>query len=129
MTETLATTTLLDDGRWSDCIFDGSWRAGQGGTAEVTEPATGDALERIGVASPADVERLLLRAEDDPTAEFTVDLIAQQVRSGELVVSATMPASARDALTSGLWDGTGLLLDDFDQVRATAARLPYVAGW
>ena len=62
MTETLATTTLLDDGRWSGCIFDGSWRAGQGGTAEVTEPATGDALERIGVASPADVERSAQRA-------------------------------------------------------------------
>src|SRR6476660_51596 len=79
--------------------------------------------------SPADVERLLSRAEADPTAEFTADLIDLQVRSGDLVVSATMPASARDALTSGLWDGTGLLLDDFDQVRATAARLPYVAGW
>ena len=38
-----------------------------------------------------------------------------------------MPAAARDALTSGLWDGTGLLLEDFEQVRAVAARLPYMA--
>jgi 3-isopropylmalate/(R)-2-methylmalate dehydratase small subunit len=79
--------------------------------------------------SPEDAERLLSRAEADPKAEFVVDIVAQQVRSGELIVSATMPASARDALTSGLWDGTGLLLEDFEQVRATAARLPYVAGW
>ncbi len=79
--------------------------------------------------SPEDVERLLSRAEADPKAEFVVDLVAQEVRSGELIVPATMPASARDALTSGLWDGTGLLLEDFEQVRATAARLPYVAGW
>jgi hypothetical protein len=40
-----------------------------------------------------------------------------------------MPAAARDALTSGLWDATGLLLQDFDRVRETAARLPYVSGW
>ena len=79
--------------------------------------------------SPEDAERLLSRAEADPKAEFVVDLVAQQVRSGDLIVPATMPASARDALTSGLWDGTGLLLEDFEQVRATAARLPYVAGW
>ena len=40
-----------------------------------------------------------------------------------------MPAAARDALVTGLWDGTGLLLEDFDQVRATADRLPYVGGF
>jgi hypothetical protein len=39
-----------------------------------------------------------------------------------------MPPSAHEALTSGLWDGTGLLLDDFDEVRALAGRLPYVTG-
>jgi hypothetical protein len=31
-------------------------------------------------------------------------------------------------LITGLWDGTGLLLADFDQVRALADRLPYVTG-
>jgi hypothetical protein len=39
-----------------------------------------------------------------------------------------MPPAAHDALVTGLWDGTGLLLADFDQVRATADRLPYVTG-
>jgi hypothetical protein len=40
-----------------------------------------------------------------------------------------MPAAARDALTSGLWDGTGLLLQDFHEVRAVASRLPYTRGF
>jgi hypothetical protein len=40
-----------------------------------------------------------------------------------------MPAAARDAFLSGRWDATGLLLDDFEQVQAVAARLPYVSGW
>ena len=34
---------------------------------------------------------------------------------------------ARDSFLDGSWDATGLLLEDFDQVRAVAARLPYVA--
>jgi hypothetical protein len=40
-----------------------------------------------------------------------------------------MPAPARDALTSGLWDGTGMLLENLDQVRSVAARLPYTRGF
>ena len=39
-----------------------------------------------------------------------------------------MPPSAHEALVTGLWDGTGLLLADFDQVRALADTLPYVTG-
>jgi hypothetical protein len=41
---------------------------------------------------------------------------------------ATMPKPAYEALTTGLWDGTGLLLDDFQQVRQLSNRLPYVTG-
>jgi hypothetical protein len=40
-----------------------------------------------------------------------------------------MPPSARDALTSGLWDGTGMLLQNLDQVREVAARLPYTRAF
>jgi 3-isopropylmalate/(R)-2-methylmalate dehydratase small subunit len=39
-----------------------------------------------------------------------------------------MPASARDAFLNGTWDATGMLLDNFAEVEAVAARLPYV-GW
>ena len=40
-----------------------------------------------------------------------------------------MPRSAQEALTSGAWDATGLLLDVPEAVEAVAARLPYVAGF
>ena len=59
---------------------------------------------------------------------LSVDVANLHVSAGERHVAATMPPSAHDALISGLWDGTGLLLDDFDQVRQLAARLPYVSG-
>jgi hypothetical protein len=40
-----------------------------------------------------------------------------------------LPAAARDALITGRWDGLSLLLHDFDQVRAFAAKLPYLRNF
>ena len=78
-------------------------------------------------ASPSAIEQLMVAVEQDPQITLTVDLETMTVGMHSLRESVTMPASARDALTSGLWDGTGLLLHNFDEVRATAARLPYMA--
>ncbi len=78
-------------------------------------------------ASPSAIEQLMVAVEQDPQITLTVDLETMTVAMHSLRESVTMPASARDALTSGLWDGTGLLLQNFDEVRATAARLPYMA--
>ena len=75
-----------------------------------------------------DVERLMAAVERDPALAVDVDVVGLAVRAGGLRVAATMPPSAHEALVSGLWDGTGLLLADFDQVRALADTLPYVTG-
>ncbi len=78
--------------------------------------------------SPEDLARLRAAAAD-ATAEFSVDLSTRRITTGELSVPLTMPEAARDALTSGAWDATGILLADYDDVAATAARLPYIAGF
>ena len=41
---------LLDPQTWSGSIFSGGWREAAGGDQPVTEPATGDELERVGSA-------------------------------------------------------------------------------
>jgi hypothetical protein len=66
--------------------------------------------------------------EADPATVIDVDVVGLRVRSGGITATATMPKAAHEALTTGLWDGTGLLLADFDQVRALADSLPYVTG-
>jgi 3-isopropylmalate/(R)-2-methylmalate dehydratase small subunit len=81
------------------------------------------------IVSPENIEQIMRAVEHDPTTVMTVDLESMTVVAGPLRVAATMPAAARDALTSGLWDGTGLLLEDFDEVRAVASRLPYTRGF
>jgi 3-isopropylmalate/(R)-2-methylmalate dehydratase small subunit len=75
-----------------------------------------------------DVERLMKRVEADPATTITVDVEGLRVSAGDISVAAAMPGSAHEALTTGMWDGTGLLLADFDQVHALADRLPYVTG-
>ena len=40
-----------------------------------------------------------------------------------------VPPALRDAFLSGQWNPTAMLLDRFDEVRAVAARLPYVSGF
>ena len=41
----------------------------------------------------------------------------------------TLPAHARDALVTGAWDTTGLLLERYEEVNAVAEKLPYVGGF
>ena len=62
----------------------------------------------------------------NPASEFDVDLATGRVTAGTIHVPFTMPGAAREALISGAWDATGMLLADYDQVRQTANRLPYL---
>ena len=78
--------------------------------------------------SAEDLERLRAAAAD-PRVEFDVDLASRKVTGGGVSADASMPDSTREALMSGAWDATGMLLADYDQVRATADRLPYLTGF
>jgi hypothetical protein len=40
-----------------------------------------------------------------------------------------IPANARDALITGAWDTTGLLLEQYGDVNAVSVRLPYISGF
>jgi 3-isopropylmalate/(R)-2-methylmalate dehydratase small subunit len=76
-------------------------------------------------AAAADIAALMKRAEAQPNEEFVVDLRANAMTASGIQVAIDMPASARDALVSGVWDATGLLLANYDEVQRAAARLPY----
>jgi 3-isopropylmalate/(R)-2-methylmalate dehydratase small subunit len=72
------------------------------------------------------MEALMAGVERDPATEIVVDLSAMRVTAKGRAFELSLPATAREALLDGSWDATGLLLDDFDQVRTVASRLPYV---
>jgi 3-isopropylmalate/(R)-2-methylmalate dehydratase small subunit len=77
-------------------------------------------------ASPDDVAALMDLAEREPATEFVVDLVAGRCTAGPLTVAVALPPKLLEAFTTGAWDTTGMLLDRFEEVRATASRLPYV---
>jgi 3-isopropylmalate/(R)-2-methylmalate dehydratase small subunit len=79
--------------------------------------------------SAGDAESLLSAVEANPQVEIALSVADQSVEVGGRKFRAVIPAGAREALTSGTWDATGLLLDDFDQVRNVASRLPYISGF
>jgi 3-isopropylmalate/(R)-2-methylmalate dehydratase small subunit len=80
-------------------------------------------------ASAADVAALQERVERTPTAPIHVDLAAGTCEIDGFRCRVSMPEQSREALTTGAWDTTGMLLDKYEQVDATAARLPYVSGF
>jgi 3-isopropylmalate/(R)-2-methylmalate dehydratase small subunit len=80
-------------------------------------------------ASPEDIDFLQSTIERDPTTHVVVDVAGLRVDAAGRQLPLGMPAVAHQALVTGQWDATGLLLDDFDQVEAVAKRIPYVSGF
>lgn len=80
-------------------------------------------------AAAGDVERLMAAAERAPANRMTLSIAALTIETDGGALPLHVPAAVREALLSGQWDATGLLLDDFDAVRRAAAALPYVAGF
>jgi 3-isopropylmalate/(R)-2-methylmalate dehydratase small subunit len=81
------------------------------------------------IASEADVLDLQRAVEEDPNHDMVVDLGSMRVDYRGRSVPVTMPDSARQQLLEGTWDATRILLQAEEQIRATAARLPYVRGF
>src|SRR5262245_7217860 len=80
-------------------------------------------------ASADDVAALMDAVELEPGQMLEVDLRERRVRWRRGSAPIELPASARQALLEGTWDALGVLRTAEDQIRATAARLPYVSGF
>jgi 3-isopropylmalate/(R)-2-methylmalate dehydratase small subunit len=81
------------------------------------------------VASHDEIERLQTLIEQTPDVAIAVDVATGAITAGPLRLTAALPAALRDGFLSGQWNPTAMLLDRFDEVRAVAARLPYVGGF
>ena len=77
----------------------------------------------------ADVERLQTLVEEQPDVEITVDVRTGTVTAGRRSFTATLPPAQREAFLRGQWNPTAMLLDRFEDVRAVAARQPYISGF
>ena len=81
------------------------------------------------VASHDVVDELQTLVERAPETVIDADVEAGVVTAGTLRLVASLPAALRDAFVSGQWNPTAMLLDRFEEVKAVAARLPYLNGF
>jgi 3-isopropylmalate/(R)-2-methylmalate dehydratase small subunit len=77
-------------------------------------------------AAQSDIEAVMAAIEEAPDTELAVSVSGLTLQVADRRITLHIPAGVRNALLSGYWDATGLLLDRFEEVEAVAARLPYV---
>ena len=77
-------------------------------------------------ASAAALQALV---ESAPQTTILADVATGRVTAGALSIDAALPPALRDGFLSGQWNPTAMLLERFEEVRAVAARLPYIRGF
>ena len=80
-------------------------------------------------ASEADIGTLMAAVEADPTQPLAVDVDGLTATYGTLQIPVGLPTGIRNQFLAGTWDATRVLLEATPQIKATAARLPYVGGF
>jgi 3-isopropylmalate/(R)-2-methylmalate dehydratase small subunit len=80
-------------------------------------------------AAHESIDALQTLIEETPGVTITADVASGALTAGSLRFAAAVPPALRDAFVSGQWNPTAMLLDRFDDVRAVAARLPYIRGF
>jgi len=79
--------------------------------------------------SASEIDKLQSLIEADPSLTVEVDLVAGQVRAGELTFAAAIPEGARQMFVRGLWDATGQLLENMGKIRQRVSEIPYLNGF
>lgn len=72
------------------------------------------------------VTQLQKLLQDNPQASTTLDLEAMTIHCNDWSASVTLNEGARAKLLTGTWDDCGQLTESVDQIKATAAQLPYL---
>jgi 3-isopropylmalate/(R)-2-methylmalate dehydratase small subunit len=75
------------------------------------------------------IQQLMKSVEENPRTQYTVDLESKTLSYDDKKIAIDLPDTYRRALTTGSWDSTALLRANLEQLKKTAARLPYLAGF
>jgi 3-isopropylmalate/(R)-2-methylmalate dehydratase small subunit len=81
------------------------------------------------VVGAKEIDQLMKSVEENPRTEYSVDLETKTLSYDNVKIAIDLPETYRTALTMGSWDSTALLRANLEQVRKTAAKLPYMTGF
>lgn len=76
--------------------------------------------------SPAEVRELQATIEEAPETTIHIDLTSHSLAAGPLKLEAALPEAYRNALLSGTWDSTAVMLANTEKICKTAQSLPYM---
>ena len=76
-----------------------------------------------------DIQQLMKSVEENPKTEYAINLGSKTLVYGDVKIAIDLPETCRTALITGSWDSTALLRANLDQVKRTAARLPYIGNF
>ncbi|HLP88070.1 MAG TPA: 3-isopropylmalate dehydratase small subunit [Nostocaceae cyanobacterium] len=78
-------------------------------------------------AEAATVKKLQELVTANPQATVSIDLEKLQVQIADFTASVHLAEGTKSAFIAGTWDACGQLVAKAEQVKATAATLPYIA--
>jgi 3-isopropylmalate/(R)-2-methylmalate dehydratase small subunit len=78
------------------------------------------------IADAATVKQLQEILTTNPEASLTVNLETMQVQCGDFSAPISMGEGAKNMFVAGTWDACGQLVAHAEEIRQTAAQLPYV---
>jgi len=76
-----------------------------------------------------EIQQLMKSVEENPKTEYAIDLESETLVYGSVKIAIDLPETYRTALITGSWDSTALLRANLDQVKKTAAQLPYIGNF
>lgn len=77
-------------------------------------------------ASPDAVKQIQTILQENPQASLIIDLEKQEVRCDDFIAPISLNEGSRQMLVGGSWDSCGQLIQNLDQIQATATKLPYL---
>ena len=80
-------------------------------------------------ADKASIEALQSLLEQAPETVVDARVDTGVITAGTLKVQGNLPAGVRDAFVTDKWNPTAMLLADYDEIKSTATKLPYVVGF
>lgn len=78
-------------------------------------------------ATPDIVSQLQTLVATSPDIQLTLDLATQTIASDGFNAAVTLKEGNRQMFLNGTWDACGQLLHQSEQIKETAARLPYIS--
>ncbi len=77
-------------------------------------------------AVPEIIAQLQSAIAADPKVTVSIDLENQQIQCGRVIADISLPSQLRQSFLTGDWDVCGLLVNNQEQIKIIANRLPYI---